>query len=161
MLEDTPRFSLLLLLAWLGSASGAIVWSISPDGDETLRSALAQMQEGDEIVIKGGWYTGRDSCGLTVARDNVVVRGDPDEEVLIDCGGISRHFTILGNGVSLVDIHFFNGSSAVRPEDQDDHNQSRVSDGGCALVLGEDSSFVRVKFSYCSTGVNASGGSIR
>jgi hypothetical protein len=154
-----------LLLLCQSVVYGGELWSVEPGGEETVRSALAKARDGDEVVIAQGRYTGPENCGLVVSASNIVVRGDvPGGAVIMDCSGSRRHLVILGSNVEIRDIHFFNGSAAYRQDSGSGYNRSHldsIPDGGCVLVLGEESLLHRVQFSHCSAGVNASGGAVR
>jgi predicted outer membrane repeat protein len=106
----------------------------------SFKKAIENLNQGDVLALKSGLYGGSTSCDVMINASSVIIRGSQGpERTIIDCNFHSRHLTIFGNNVSIMNIHFVRGSS--------DKSKVHSSHGGCILALGtatvvSDSTFV-------------------
>lgn len=115
--RSVPALAIALLLLAYGSAARAATVEIGPEGD--VKAAVAALQPGDELVLRGGTYaiTGRWGVSLagTAAAPIVIRAKDGERPVLaradasqniVDLDGV--HFTTLRG------LEFSGGSRGIR-----------------------------------------------
>ncbi len=112
---------LLLAACVLPTTSVADTFTVSPDGlgdYPTIQAAVDGVEDGDEIVLASGVFSGAGNWDVEVPSKSITVRSESGNPVdcIIECGGGSRaahrgfHFTSTGDGLaSLSGVAVMNG----------------------------------------------------
>ena len=86
------------------------------------------------LHIPPGNYTSID-CGMDVHVDNIQIKAS-SLNVVIDCAGKERHFTIRGFNVTIEGLFLINGAAVRDDCTVDRFDCSDTLNGGCMLVYG-------------------------
>ena len=97
------------------------------------------------------YFTGSGSCGITIHRSHVVIRGRGAGAggTLIDCAHRTRHFTVVGSNVTLAGMRLANGSARVGAC-SGAGPCALADDGGCLLLAGAGARLADCALSGCA-----------
>jgi fibronectin-binding autotransporter adhesin len=98
-----------------------------------LKKSILSLRPNQTLQVPPGNYTAED-CGIDFDVDHVHIQAS-QQNTVIDCGGIERHFTIRGLNVTIEGLQLENGAQ---------------EDGGCLLIHGNQTVIRRSILTNCS-----------
>eukprot|EP00961_Rhodomonas_salina_P270986 3661765-Rhodomonas_salina.1 len=79
-------------------------------GNITWETLINSALSGDTIQFGSGTFSQLAGCGMIISKD-LIIRGAGQQETILDCGGVNRHFTVSGSfTLQLVDITLTGGT---------------------------------------------------
>ena len=113
----------------------------------SLKEAVESLSPYRSLYIPPGNYTSAE-CGMEIRVDNVLISAS-FPNVVIDCFGTDRHFTIRGSNVTIEGLLLMNGASQAVDCEGNHLGCHSTKDGGCVLIHGNNTKIQDSAFLNC------------